>query len=314
MNLKKLLSLLLIFCMIFTFAACGGRVKDDDDNGRSSKTSSEKYDEDDEDNDRENKKDKDKKDDEEDEDDDKEEKDSDLGKKDKDDVLSNYNEVDLPVSYPNDIFPIYKNARVWIAFADKSSGNETFNVSAVCKDNVEKVNSFYKDIIKDSDDLNDYSMDNIYVYSGKYEGYIFTISCAPEDTDKNYTMFTIMLEKLPSVEALLEKRNEGELPDNYPSNYFPIVEGAAIANASESESDGKVSYSIHIYTDKTFKEILDSYEKAIGEITNKSKSSSTSNFSLSGEAHRYSFEISGYKTELDGIDLVEYWIYLYPLD
>ncbi len=318
MNLKKLLSLLLIFCLIFSFVACGGRNKDDDDDSRSSKSSSQKYDEDDDSKDKKDKKDKDEKDDEDDDDDDdkgeKNDKDEKDDKDKKDDVLDNYDEVDLPINYPNDIYPIYKDARVWFAMVDKSSGYETFSVSAVCKESVEKVSAFYENIIKGTADFNDYSMDNIYMYSGKYEGYEYTISCAPEDANKNYTMFTLMLKKLPSVEDLLDNLNEGELPDNYPAKYFPVIEGAAIANASESESDGKISYSLDLYTDKSFKEILSFYEESIGEMTNKSKSSSTDDFDLRGEAHGYDFSINGRKTQRDGIDLVEYWIYLYPLD
>lgn len=325
MNLKKLLSLLLIFCLIFCFVACGGRDKDDDDDGRSSKSSSQKYDEDDDDDSSKDKNDKDDKDDEDDEDDIDDDDDSSRDKKDdevkkddqsskKDDVLDKYDEVDLPVNYPKDIFPIYKNSRVWFAMADKSSGYQTFSISAVCKESNEKVASFYENIIKGTADFNDYSMDNIYMYSGIYEGYEYTISCAPEDADKNYTMYTLVLEKLPSADELLDSLNEGELPDEYPSNYFPIIDGAAISNASESERDGKVSYSLHIFTDKTFKEILAFYEDAIGEITNKSKSSSTGDFDLSGEAHGYDFQINGHAREIDGIDLVEFWIYLYPLD
>ncbi|MGI6084928.1 MAG: hypothetical protein ACOYIF_05720 [Acetivibrionales bacterium] len=176
-----------------------------------------------------------------------------------------------------------------------------------------KVSAFYENVVKGNSDFNDLSMDKIFIYSGKYEGYEYTISCYPEDSNKDYSMFTLMLKKLPTIDALLEQLNEGELPDNYPSNYFPIIDGAAIANASESESGGQVSYSLDIYTDKSFKEIISFYENAIGEIENKSKSSSTDDFELSGDAHGYQFDISGRTTQRNGIDLKEYWIYLYPL-
>lgn len=323
MNLKKLLSLLMIFCMIFSFVACGGRDNDDDDNG-SSQSSSQRDDDDEDDDDKDDKDDDNDKDDKDDndDDDDKDDKDDDDDKDDKngkdskdkeDDVLASYDEVDLPPNYPKDIYPIYKGGRVWFAMVDKSSGFETFSVSVVCKESVEKVSAFYESIVKGTADFNDLSMDKIYMYSGKYEGYEYTISCAPEDSNKDYTMFTLMLKKLPSIEALLEQLNEGELPDNYPSDHFPIIDGAAIANASESESGGEVSYSLDLYTDKSFKEILAFYEQAIGDIENKSKSSSTGDFDLSGDAHGYQFSINGRTTERDGIDLVEYWIYLYPL-
>lgn len=310
MNFKKLLSLLMIFCMIFSFVACGDKDKDDDDN-RSSKSSSQKdARDDDDDDDKDEKKDKKDKDDE----DDKKDKDSKGDKKDKDDdVLAKYDEIDLPKNYPSDKFPIYKGGLVYSAIVDKSSGLETFIVSAVSKDDVEKVNAFYKGLIADAEDFSDFSMDEVYMYSGKYEGYEFTITCAPEDTNKDYALFNLMLKKLPSVESLLEQLNEGELPDDYPADHFPIIDGAAIINASESESNGVVSYNLNLYTDKSFKEILAFYEEAIGEITDKSKSSSTDSFELGGEAHGYDFDISGRKTERDGIDLVEYWIYLYPL-
>ena len=147
MNFKKLLSLLMIFCMIFSFVACGDKDKDDDDN-RSSKSSSQKdARDDDDDDDKDEKKDKKDKDDEDDEDDedDKKDKDSKGDKKDKDDdVLAKYDEIDLPKNYPSDKFPIYKGGLVYSAIVDKSSGLETFIVSAVSKDDVEKVNAFIR--------------------------------------------------------------------------------------------------------------------------------------------------------------------------
>lgn len=97
MNLKKLLSLLMIFCMIFSFVACGGRDKDDDDNG-SSQSSSQRDDDDEDDDDKDDKDDKDDNDDDDDKGD-KDDKDDKNGKdsKDKeDDVLASYDEVDLP--------------------------------------------------------------------------------------------------------------------------------------------------------------------------------------------------------------------------
>ncbi|MGI6084255.1 MAG: hypothetical protein ACOYIF_02270 [Acetivibrionales bacterium] len=323
MNFKKLLSLLLIFSMIFSFVACGDKDKDDDDN-RSSKSSSLSDDDDDKDDD--DKDDYDKDDDDKDDydeddkgdnDEDEDEDDDKKGKADKDDkdddVLDGYNEVDLPSDYPDDIFPIYKGSRIWLALVDKSSDLEIFNISAVCKGDAEKISSFYKNIVMGGEDFEDYSMDKLNMFSGKYEGYEYAITCAPEDSNKDYTIYTLVLKKLPSIESLLKELNEGELPDNYPDNYFPIVEGAAISHASESESNGEVSYYLNLYTDKTFKEILTFYEETIGEITNKSKSSSTDDFELSGEAHGYYFSINGRNTERHGIYLVEYWINLDPI-
>ena len=325
MNFKKLLSLLMIFCLIFSFVACGNRDKDDDDNG-SSQSSSQKDDDDDDkddkDDDDKDVKDDDDKDDDDKDDDDKDDNDDDDkdvnddkddDDDDKDDVLSSYDEVDLPPNYPKDIYPIYKGGRVWFGMVDKSSGFENFSVSVICKEDVAKVSAFYSGLIKGTEDFNDLSMDDVYMYSGKYEGYEYTISCSPEDSNKDYTMITLILRKLPSVEDLLEELNEGDLPDNYPVDKFPIIDGAAINNASESESNGEVTYNLTLYTDKSFKEILAFYEEAIGEITNKSKSSSTGDFDLSGEAHGYEFRINGQATEGDGIELVEYWIDLYPL-
>ncbi len=327
MNFKKLLSLLLIFCLIFSFVACGSKDNDDDDDG-SSQSSSQK-DDDDDDDDKDDKDDDDKDDNDDDKDDkDDDDKDDNDGKDDNDDdkdakdednkdddVFSKYEEVDLPKGYPEDKYPIYKDSRVWFAIVDKSSGLEKFSVSVICKEEPTKVSDYYHNLIKDSEDFQDLSMADVYMYTGKYEGYQYTISCANENAseENGYTLLTIMLDTLPSIEGLLESLNEGELPENYPADKFPIIDGAAISNASESESGGLVSYDLNLYTDKSHKEILAFYEEAIGEITNKSKSSSTEDFSLSGEAHGYEFDINGRSTEKDGIDLTEYWISLYPL-
>lgn len=312
MKLKRFLSLLLIFCMIFSFVACGNRNSDGDDD--SSQSSYQKDDEDNDDNDNDADTEKEGKKDPDNNSTDEKNDDKSPSDVEKDhDVFDEYEKVDFPTNYPKDAYPVYKNSKIWYAISNKNDELNVFSINVISKDSVEKVSSYYLDLVRNAEDFKDSSIDKVFMYTGIHQGYEFTISCSADDSNKNYTQYTIMLTEVPTVAAILEKLNYGELPDDYPKDKFPLMEDAAIYDASENEYDGLVSYSISLFTDKSFKEIIGFYENALNDITDKSKSSSTDEFSLTGIAQGYEFSIWGNKTDRDNVELVQYWINLNPI-
>ncbi len=314
MTFKKILSLLLVLCMIFTVAACAGKDKDDDDDD--SKSSSGKKGgifskiNDSDSND--------------DEDEDKDEKDSDdEDSKDKDsddkDVFSNddnpyagLKEVDLPKDFPKDIFPIYKDGIVFAADKGERDGIGFYSIMAVFNTDMETVGTFYKEKIKDAENLEDQSTSDFTYFTGTLGSYEFSLSLASDSTNKKYSILTLELTAIPTVDDLLKSLSKAELPEKYPVDLFPIIDGAALYDARESVNDGKTSYSLTIYTDKSFKDIIAFYEEKIGTSEDIGKSISTDYFDLDGTAHNYYFYISGDLTEENGVEVVRYYLNLDP--
>ncbi|MGI6623729.1 MAG: hypothetical protein ACOX4T_11495 [Acetivibrionales bacterium] len=335
MDLKKLLSLLLIFCLVFSFVACGSRdVDDDDDNGRAS--SSRRIDEDDEDDEddeggkgRGKDKDKDKGEDEDvDEDNDEDEDKKDNDKDDDDDAIDNDDEDDkdsgsikdifaaypkgeLPKGYPIDKYPIYKDGHVWMGMEEDQGGYSRFTVAVVYAEKFDTIDQYFADYLKDADDYNDVKSPVGNDYKGTMDGYKFEIIIA--NTAEGLVSATIALTEIPSADSVLKSLDVAELPAGFPVSDFPIIDGAALFNVSESESDGLVSYTLDIYTDKTIKEIIGFYDDNLTNVEDKSKSSDNNGFNISGSSNGYYFYISGYKEIEDNVELIRYFIEIIPI-
>ncbi len=313
MTFKKLLSLLLVLCMIFTVVACAGKDKDDDDDD--SKSSSGKKggifskindsdSEDDEDKDEKDSADEDSKD--------KDSDDKDAFSDKNDNPYAGLKEVNLPKDFPTDIFPIYKGGMVFAADKGERDGIGFYSIMAVFNADMETVGTFYKDKIKDAENLEDQSTSDFTYYTGTLGSYEFSLSLASDSTNKKYSLLTLELTAIPTVGDLLKSLSKAELPDKYPADSFPIIDGAALYDARESVNDGKTSYSLTVYTDKSFKDIIAFYEEKIETDEDINKSITTDYFDLDGTANNYYFYISGDLTEENGVEVIRYYLNLEP--
>ncbi len=320
MNFKKFLSLLLIFCLVFSFTACGGRDVDNDDDDDSSYSSRDDDDDDDKDNKGKDSKDKDKdddkdtdsKDDDEDKDSDSEEDDKKTGSK--NDIFANYPEVDLPKGYPKDEYPLYKDGRVWMGLKEEKNGYNVFSVAVVYAEEFDAIVDYYEDLLVDAKDYDDIKSDYANIYTGELAGYKFEITIIPTQNEGDLAQSTIILTEIPSSSSVLKSLDNGEYPDNYPKSDFPIIDGGVIYDASESENSGLVSYDLTIYTDKDIKEVVKFYDDNLKNVQDKSKSSSTDDFNISGSSNGYYFYIYGYKDTRDNVEVVRYTMTLDPID
>lgn len=327
MKFKRILSLLLVLCMVLSITACGIKASsdDDDDDGKRSSQSSkdkDKDEDDDEDDEKSSSKDKDDEDDE--DEDDKDKADDDEDDKDEDDKepaeaadednpYKDMREVELPKGFPEDAYPIYKGGKIYNASLDKRNDINVFSAWVVFDTKVDTVSEFYKNLLKDAEGFEDQSSMGFVMYSGKMEGYKFSLNLIPDATNDKYSILTMELTEIPTAGKVLETLAEGELPENYPADLFPIIDGGAIYDATESESNDEVSYSITVYTDKSLKDIVAFYEEKIGTIEDKSKSVSSDDFDFYGTAHKYHFSIYGGRTEEKGVELSRYYLSLDPV-
>jgi hypothetical protein len=330
MNLKKLLSLLLIFCLVFSFAACGSRGVDDDDDDRSTRSSRRVDDDDDdrndgkkaEDDDNDEKDDSGKKDNKDDED-----KKDDDGKDDKvsreeeeeskgigsvNDPLANFPEGKLPEGYPIDKYPNYKDGKVWMGIRHDEGNYYKYTVAVVYAEEFNTIDKFYADYLKNAADYSDQKTPLGNVYTGILDGFKFNIIIS--ETSEGAVQATIELTEIPSADNVLKSLDRAELPSGYPINDFPIIDGAALYDVSESESDGSVTYTLYLYTDKSIKEIVKFYDEEITDIQDKYKYSDSDGFSISGTSKGYYFSIEGYMETENNVELIKYSIMVDPTE
>lgn len=111
--------------------------------------------------------------------------------------------VDLPADYPQDRFPVYKNAFIL------SVQNMQNSYMLVCfsKDSVKEVGSFYKDFFKDFQLISSTESDSEYTIMGVKDGYTFTV-CTAENTDheewtKDYPT-SLAISLVPNPEGMPE--------------------------------------------------------------------------------------------------------------
>lgn len=315
MAFKKILSLLLTFCMIFSFSACGNRNSDDEEVGtkKNSKQSSSDANSSADDNSNTS--------------DNTDNKNTDEATKDNDSnneavsasendssPYADLKEVDLPKGYPEEAFPIYKGGKVYVANLDERDEVNVYSIMAGFGTDVDTLDEYYNDLLKDAINFDDQTSSGIISYSGELSGYNFVAMLIGDPSNKKYSSMTLELTEIPSANDVLKSLSEGELPDDYPVSTFPNVDGGAINSSNESESNDKISYDVTIYTDKSFKEIVAFYEESIGTIEDKSKSISTDYFELSGTADNYYFRISGEKVNENNVELVRFYIDLDPVE
>lgn len=323
MLFKKLLSILLILCMVISFAACGGKTSDDDEEDEGSKTTSKDKADKDNNNDDDDGDDKDKddededkdKDDDEDEDKDNDEDEDDDDKDDDSGSLGAFtgDAVEIPKGFPKDIFPIYKGGVVIYGTVDNSQGYDKYSIMANCPDTVDKVTAFYQTELAKTEDKTDSKGDGFYSVGGKLGGYSYSLLVMGE-SGKKECVVTMEVSVIPTGEDALNTVDEVDIPEDYPISDFPLVDDAKVVDASESESDGQVYYDLSVYTLLSFKEIVAFYEEKLGTIEDKDKSVGSDDFTFSGRANGYSFYMNGYKTSVSNTEVTSYYISLDPID
>lgn len=207
MKLKKILSLLLILCMIVTLAACSGKASRDDDEDEDEKTVSSSKDKGNLFSKGSDAKDKD--DDEEDEDsigglfgrgssyDDKDDSydddwfDSDDDEDDSD-PYDTYQSVDLPKGFPSRDIPVYKDGQVIYAQKDKDgNGQVYYYILQYCNDPSDEVLDYYTRLLEDADEFKSQGALGNYALEGELKDYRFAIFIAEDANNKNKCNITM---------------------------------------------------------------------------------------------------------------------------
>ncbi len=100
--------------------------------------------------------------------------------------------VELPAGYPNDIFPVYKDAWVMSAVAlDKS-----YTLVCYSKDSVQDVGAFYEEVLKNSQIIAQTVEADEYTVMGTKGGYTYTV-CVTKNMEQDKE-----LKEFPTVLAI----------------------------------------------------------------------------------------------------------------
>jgi hypothetical protein len=230
-KLKRLLSLLLILCMIVTLAACGSKASRDDEDDEDEETVSSSKDKgslfskgSDDDKGKDKAKNKDKDEDEDtdilwgkgDDIDDEDNDDSDIedwsdpgdnvviedwsDPGDNDDNSDSYEDytdpadlegVDLPDDFPSHLIPMYKDGTVYYVFSENIDDVTVYYVVQNCNDSAKDVVDYYERKLEDSDDFKSEGGMGYYSVQGETGGYTFTIFIADDAANKGHCIVSI---------------------------------------------------------------------------------------------------------------------------
>jgi hypothetical protein len=81
--------------------------------------------------------------------------------------------VELPAGYPKDLMPVFENAFVTVV---STLGSEnSFMVSAFCKEPVQEVGAFYKDFLKDTEIIMSMDEGNEFSIVGNKGNYAYQV-------------------------------------------------------------------------------------------------------------------------------------------
>lgn len=102
--------------------------------------------------------------------------------------------VSLPKDYPEDVLPIYKGGKIVISSRSQASEDKgyTYSVSFTSKKDPKTVYEYYKDIMKDSEQLGGFASNGTYSISGKKDGNEISILIMSSEEDKNQPTMTIL--------------------------------------------------------------------------------------------------------------------------
>lgn len=219
-----------------------------------------------------------------------------------------------PDSFPKDVVPILEDANIVNVNDNKDS--KAIGIIYLTGKKYEEAVAFYTEALGDAKNLSQQSDQNSFFMSGKKEDYGFIVSIA-KTNDGNFSIYLDVsyYDKAMKEQEALEKKSYYDaaetvvLSDGYPAEQFPILQEDKITDSQYSESDSDISYYVYLISNKTMKDILDSYDKNWQGIENKSKDLSSSEFTLQGESGKYQIYING-SAQDDEAKSVEYNIQL----
>lgn len=305
MIIKKILGVLLVVCMVFGIAACGIKASDTSDSSDSSSkppsknksgglfpNNSGSADSSSSDS-----------------------SSSDSGSNDSSilNPLDSLSLIDLPDGYPIDAYPFVKGTVITYGVQNESDGRTVFSVMGTAPKSMDDMTTYYSTLLASAENKQDYNGDGYFTSAGTFKDYDYQVMLMTDPSNADYTTMTIAVTEILTPDSALNSMEAADLPENYPVSQFPIIDSAKVYDASESESDGVVSYNLTVYTTHTFKEVIAFYENALGAITDKNKSSSSSDFNFSGTVNGYYFSMYGNTSTLSGVEITSYSISLDPV-
>ncbi len=102
--------------------------------------------------------------------------------------------VSLPKGYPDDVLPVYKGGKIVMSSRNKANSGDgyTYSVSFTSKKDPATIYEYYKDIMKNSEQLGDFASNGTYSISGKKDGSDISILIMSSEEDKNQPTMAIL--------------------------------------------------------------------------------------------------------------------------
>ncbi|MCX7773395.1 MAG: hypothetical protein N2376_09830 [Clostridia bacterium] len=106
------------------------------------------------------------------------------------DPLKDMPEVAIPDGFPKDSFPIYMGAKVYLANKSSGDGVTTYQVATEVKGDIDTISKYYEEKLNGADNFSSQSGGGLTFISGKLDGMDFQVMLGA-DNNSAYTVITM---------------------------------------------------------------------------------------------------------------------------
>lgn len=201
----------------------------------------------------------------------------------------------LPDSFPEHVLPLVDDANI----INVNENKENFIVSIIytTTKRYDEVGKFYEEVFKDVENLNQYQLDNGISMNGTKDDYRINITAVAVDDKTSSVMLDVNYRQLAERNKLKETLISGKsaaLPDGYPEDIFPILEGDKVTESRYEEMGDEIYYYLTILSNLSQKDIIKGYEAIWSDIEVGYKSIGSADFQFDGHrGEKYAFSLNG---------------------
>lgn len=218
----------------------------------------------------------------------------------------------LPDNFPRDVVPLLDDANISNVIDNKD--NNAIGIIYTTAKKYDEVGSFYQEVLKDADNFNNTQLDSGSMMGGTKDGYRISITAVAMEGKGSSVMIDVNYSERAEADKLKNTLASGksvDLPDGYPEDKFPILQGDKVTDGFYSETEYEKYFDVTLISNKSMKDIIDGYENSWSDIVVEYKNLSSSDFQFEVRlGDDYSNSIDGEIKDNES-KIVEYRIHIH---
>lgn len=214
----------------------------------------------------------------------------------------------LPQGYPRELVDIIPESTVAAGMREEDDGLMSYTVILSVNKSSAQAIEYYNKQLASIENKETQGNEQMYFIHGFKDNHEITISIV--GIDSNSCNVNIQLRELPTIQDEFDRIETYEIPSGYPIDLLPVMPGAKVIDAYESESDGKKNYEIRFVSMESIKDVYKYIDTTLDGAEDKYKSSTSDYFSLDCSKGGYYFNISGQISKFGEYDFTDVFVYV----